>query len=308
LPYIHNLSCNRKFNYHILFFVVFLRQREVSSSEIQGRNKSKRNGGNKGILSDSTTERETPPNIPPTPIDTTSYFTNKNIPADAITVNGEKGKDDKNQALQWVCEHCERAVFNTYGEACEHEKICPERTKQPKVEKSIDENKSISNKDSAYNNNSKQVHNKNENNAPNDNEVPIKILNYEEAIKLRGGDKIQWVCEFCEDALFDTYQEACEHEATCKYNPKSNSAKNDSEASMSTSTDNNNNISNALPQINAVLPPPLSSIENICSKDILGKERLQWVCVFCEKSVFPTYQEAFEHESICPDNPANNNS
>jgi len=204
--------------------------------------------------------------------------------------------DPADAGQQWICVHCERAIFDTFEEACEHEKICSERAKQAKDEKSNDENKSPSSQVVSHKNSSKPSHNMIENNAPNDIDPRLQV-----------GNKIEWQCDFC-DALFDTYQEAYKHEATCNHNPKGNSLNNDSKASSSTSTGNNNNTSNAPPQINVVPMPVLSSIENKCLKDILGKERLEWQCVYCKKSVFPTYQEALEHESKCSDNRANDNS
>jgi len=37
------------------------------------------------------------------------------------------------------------------------------------------------------------------------------------------------------------------------------------------------------------------------NENLSKSETLQWVCVYCEKAVFPTYQEACEHEAICPE-------
>ena len=160
-----------------------------------------------------------------------------------------------------------RGVFDSFEEACDYEKICPKSTKQ------TDENSNGVN------------------------------------VWSRESDKFQWACIFCSDVLFYAYQEACKHEATCKYNPKSNSnhpPKNDSVASSSICTSNNNISSTELAQINQMSSLPLSSIENNVPKDIvLGKETLQWTCVHCEKAEYPTYQELCEHENKCPDNPAN---
>ena len=151
---------------------------------------------NEGDLSNGTHghgKDETPPHIPP--MDTN--FVHKKANNHTEPVGSKKKKRNmieqnekyKQQPLQWVCEYCERALFDTREEACDHEKTCPERPKLPKDEKRKEMPDKVSsiNNASPYNCKSK-VHNE---------------------PRVRGADKIQWVCEYCEDAVFDTYQGKC---------------------------------------------------------------------------------------------------
>merc|ERR1711862_527043 len=81
------------------------------------------------------------------------------------------------------------------------------------------------------NNNNNSINNNNNNNA---SSLPPKIK----------GDKIQWVCEYCEVAVFDLYQDALHHEESCKFNPI-NKLKNNNK-----NKNNNNNKNTVEEEIN----------------------------------------------------------
>ena len=52
--------------------------------------------------------------------------------------------------------------------------------------------------------------------------------------------KKQWVCDYCNEASFDDYDEACRHEATCSFNKNAK----DTKSTTFTSANTNKNVSN----------------------------------------------------------------
>ena len=173
----------------------------ISKNESPNKNDSKRfRTDNKriedGDLANGTHDKdETTPNIPP--IDTKFMYKKDNALKEPAGSNKKKcfmieqneNHKQEQQPLQWVCEYCEKALFDTRKEACDHEKTCPERPKLSKDEKRNEIPDKISSKNNAAPENC--------------------ISRAQNEPRVRGTDKIQWVCEYCEDAVFDTYQGKC---------------------------------------------------------------------------------------------------
>merc|ERR1719469_1418778 len=225
-----------QFNLNRSFNTVKRNREEISGAGDNGaerRDKSSRKNATteRRTKKKDSDEDESPPHIPPIEqFDASSFTSNSYNPPDAIAIetknqsNGHStgetptlsesdGSNNRQMPLQWVCEHCERAVFDTYREACDHEKVCPDAPQQ----KDALSDRGGNSKELASNNN-------------NVNKIAdnIKSNTCIDKTSKPEGDKIQWVCEFCETAVFDTYQEACAHESNCNYAPNPSNSKSDS--------------------------------------------------------------------------------
>ena len=259
------------------------------------------------------------------PHDELTKSPNEARPRAEVTPQG--GQQDANgeettlEVLQWVCEICEVATFNTFKEACEHELKCVQRNVNgPKRQKKEDapETKPNVNYETANDNTISAARPSAPTPTPAPAPAPAPVS---DTVTTEAGDlSMQWVCECCNNALFRTYAEACEHEKLCR--EKHNKGLDTSKKVIPMGPTSDQSIRE--PQPNTSLDHSNSNIIQKSSKRPIdlnesghneqsagvdeNDEVTHWVCEFCRKAVFDSYEKAVEHEAICKFAPQNRDS
>jgi len=227
--------------------------------------------------------------------------------------NGEKtGNEKPQEVLQWVCEICEKATFNTFKEACEHELICVERdSKKQKLEEKRPEEPKRDNCETT--------------NKVTEKPVPQSVAPSVSLTSDGNNLSMQWVCEWCNNALFKTYTETVEHEKICraKLEKKTNNV---STSELSQEEPKRNDPAplcqsiEIKPTLKERLTPVLDNAgeKTVDTTKTNGDaaeqtEKTQdtsdateqagdithWVCEYCRTAVFDSYEKAVAHERVC---------